>query len=176
MCISEFPDAFPTENCVLSLSSLSHPLPTLHCISFPISVFSRPRNSSNSSWQQKREIKHFFALNNLLSRMIHLSLSSRVIYHFISLPIPFSWNKVQTIYHHKIKPVNTKGTQPWIFIGRTDAEAPILWPHDAKSWLIGNDPNAGKKLRAGGEGADKGWDGWMASPTQWTWIWANSWR
>ena len=76
--------------------------------------------------------------------MIHLSLSSRVIYHFISLSIPFSWNKVQTIYHHKIKPVNTKGTQPWIFIGRTDAEAPMLWPHDAKSWLIGNDHNAGK--------------------------------
>jgi len=37
----------------------------------------------------------------------------------------------------EIKPVNPKGNQPWIFIGRTDAEAPILWPPDAKSWLIG---------------------------------------
>ena len=45
-----------------------------------------------------------------------------------------------------IKPVNSKGNQPWIFIGRTDAEteAPILSPPDAKSWLIGKDPAAGK--------------------------------
>ena len=44
----------------------------------------------------------------------------------------------------EIKPVNSKGNQPWIFIGRTDAEAPILWPPDAKSWLIEKDPDAGK--------------------------------
>ena len=49
----------------------------------------------------------------------------------------------------EIKPVNPKGHQPWIFIGRTDAETetPILWPPDAKSWLIGKDPNAGKDWR-----------------------------
>ena len=46
----------------------------------------------------------------------------------------------------EIKPVNPKGNQSWIFIERIDAEAetPILWPHDAKSWLIGEDPDAGK--------------------------------
>ena len=46
----------------------------------------------------------------------------------------------------EIKPVNPKENQPWIFIGRTDAEAEveILWPPDAKSWLIGKDPDAGK--------------------------------
>ena len=44
----------------------------------------------------------------------------------------------------KIKPVNPKGNQPWIFIRRTDAEAPILWPPDAKSRLIGKDPEDGK--------------------------------
>ena len=44
----------------------------------------------------------------------------------------------------EIKPVNPKGNQPWIFIGRTDAEAPILWSPDAKSWLIGKYPDAGK--------------------------------
>ena len=44
----------------------------------------------------------------------------------------------------EIKPVHPKGNQPWIFIGRTDAEAPILWPPDMKSWLIGKDPDAGK--------------------------------
>ena len=46
----------------------------------------------------------------------------------------------------EIKPVNPKGNQPWIFIGSTDAdaEAPVFWPPDAKSQLIGKDPNAGK--------------------------------
>ena len=45
----------------------------------------------------------------------------------------------------EIKPVNLKGNQPWIFIGRTDAEAetPILWPPNAKNWLIGKDPETG---------------------------------
>ena len=47
------------------------------------------------------------------------------------------------------KPVNPKGNQPWTFIGRTDAEAeaPILWPPDAKNWLIGKHPDAGKDWR-----------------------------
>ena len=44
----------------------------------------------------------------------------------------------------EIKPVNPKGNQPWIFIGRTDAEAPILWPPDAESLFIGKDTDAGK--------------------------------
>ena len=44
----------------------------------------------------------------------------------------------------KIKLVNPKGNQPWIFIGRTDAEALIVWPPDSKSWLIRKDPDAGK--------------------------------
>ena len=49
----------------------------------------------------------------------------------------------------EIKPVNPKGNQSWIFIGRTDAEAEalILWPLDVKSWLIGKDPDAGKDWR-----------------------------
>ena len=44
----------------------------------------------------------------------------------------------------EIKPVHPKGNQHCIFIGRTNAEAPILWPPDAKSWLTGKDPDAGK--------------------------------
>ena len=49
----------------------------------------------------------------------------------------------------EIKPINFKGNQPWIFIGRTDAkaEAPILWPPKAKSWLAGKDPDTGKDWR-----------------------------
>ena len=59
----------------------------------------------------------------------------------------------------EIKPVNPKGNQPWIFIGRT--EVPILWPPDAKSPLIVKDSDAEK-------------DDWMASPIQWIWLWAGS--
>ena len=46
----------------------------------------------------------------------------------------------------EIQPINAKGNQSWIFIGRTDAEAetPVLWPPDVKNWLIGKDPDAGK--------------------------------
>ena len=53
------------------------------------------------------------------------------------------------------KPVHPKGNQPWIFIGRTDAEAeaPVLWPPDAKSWLSGEDPDAGKDWRQKEKGA-----------------------
>ena len=47
----------------------------------------------------------------------------------------------------EIKPVNPKGNQSWIFIGRTNAEAPILWLPDVKNWLIGKDPDAGKDWR-----------------------------
>ena len=49
----------------------------------------------------------------------------------------------------EVKPVNPKGNQPWIFIGRNDAEAeaPVLWLPDAKSWFIGKDPDAGKDWR-----------------------------
>ena len=67
----------------------------------------------------------------------------------------------------EIQPVHSKGDQSWVFIGRTDAEAetPILWPPHAKSWLIWKDPGAGKDLRAGGEGDDRGWDGWIVSPS-----------
>ena len=44
----------------------------------------------------------------------------------------------------KIHPVHPKGNQSWIFIGRTDAEAPILWPPDVKNWLLGEDSDSGK--------------------------------
>ena len=55
----------------------------------------------------------------------------------------------------EIKPVNPKGNQPWIFIGRADAdaEAPVLWPPDAKSQLVGKDPDSGKDWRQEEKGA-----------------------
>ena len=74
----------------------------------------------------------------------------------------------------EIQPVHPKGDQSWVFIGRTNAEAetPILWPPHAKSWLTGKD-QCWEGLGAG-EGDDRGSDGWMASPTLWTWVWVNS--
>ena len=70
----------------------------------------------------------------------------------------------------EIKPINPKGNQSWIFNGRTDAAAenPILWPPGGKNRLIGKDPDAGKDWRQEEKGTTREWDGWMASPTQWT--------
>ena len=75
----------------------------------------------------------------------------------------------------EIQPVHPKGNQSWICIGRTDAKAetPILWPPDAKSWLIWKDWYW-ERLKVGGEEDDRGWDGWMTSLTQWTWVWVNT--
>ena len=77
----------------------------------------------------------------------------------------------------EIQPVHSKGDQPWDFFGRTDvkAETPVLWPPHAKSWLIGKD-SCWEGLGAGGEGDDRGWDGWMASLTWWMWVRVNSGR
>ena len=92
------------------------------------------------------------------------------------LESPLDWKEFQ--------PVHPKGNQSWIFIGRTDAEAEtsVLWPvwpaetsvlwweeltHLKRPWCW-------ERLKAGREGDDRGWDGWMASLSQWTWVWVNS--
>ena len=76
----------------------------------------------------------------------------------------------------EIQPVHLKGNKYRIFIGRTDAEAeaPIVWPPDAKNRLIGKDPDAGRDWGVEGEGDDRGSDGWMASLTRWARVWVNS--
>ena len=67
----------------------------------------------------------------------------------------------------EIQPVNPKGNQSWIVIGSTDdkAEAPVLWPADAKNWLIGKDPDAGKDWRQEQKGMTEdemvGWHHWL---------------
>ena len=75
----------------------------------------------------------------------------------------------------EIKPVNPKGNQPWIFTGRTDAEAeaPILWPPDLRSQLIGEDPDAGKESVQEEKGATEdemvGWHHWLdGCESEWT--------
>ena len=76
----------------------------------------------------------------------------------------------------EIKPVNPKGNQSWLFIGRTDAEAEwssstlATWCKEMTHWKR---PWCWERLKAR-EGDDRGCDGWMASPTSWTWVWASS--
>ena len=73
------------------------------------------------------------------------------------------------------KPVNPKGNQLWIFLGRidTEAEAPILWPCDAKSWLIREDPDAwkdwGQEEKEATEDKMVGWHQWWHQ-SQWVWV------
>ena len=75
----------------------------------------------------------------------------------------------------EIQPVHPKGDQSWVITGRTDVEAetPILWPPDVKSCLIWQDSDAGRDWGQEEKGTT-GWDGWMASLSQWTWVWVNS--
>ena len=83
-----------------------------------------------------------------------------------TLESPLDWKEIQPVY--------PKANQSWIFIGRTDtkAEVPILWH------LMWRTDSLEKTLFLGklkmGEGDDRGWYGWMASPTQWTWVWVSS--
>ena len=76
----------------------------------------------------------------------------------------------------EIQSVHPKGNQSWIFIGRTDGEAETLnilatWCEELTHWKR---PWCWERLKARGEGDDRVWEGWMASPTRWTWVWVNS--
>ena len=76
----------------------------------------------------------------------------------------------------EIQPVNPKGNQSWIFIGKTDAgswnsNTLATWCEELTHWKR---PWFWERLKAGGEGDDREWDGWMASLNQWTWVWVNS--
>ena len=79
-------------------------------------------------------------------------------------------------YFNALQPVHSKGDQSWVFIGRTDAKAetPILWATSCDELTHWKRLWCWEGLGAGGEGDDRGWDGWMASPTRWTWVWVNS--
>ena len=76
----------------------------------------------------------------------------------------------------EIQPVLPKGNQPWIFIGRTDAEAETqhTLATSCEEWTHWKRPSCWEELGAGGEGDDRRWDGWMASLTLWAWVWVNS--
>ena len=76
----------------------------------------------------------------------------------------------------EIQPVHFKGNQSWRFTGRIDVEAKTpttltTWCEELSHWKI---PWCWERLNAVGEGDNRGWDSWMSSPTQCTWIWVNS--
>ena len=78
----------------------------------------------------------------------------------------WSWRRLERpLVSKEIKPVDPKGNQPWLFIGRTDAEAPILWPSNGKSQIIGKDPDAGKDWGQEEEGTTENemvrWPHWL---------------
>ena len=69
----------------------------------------------------------------------------------------------------EVQPVHPKGDQSWVFTGRTDAKETLAtWCKELTHWKR---PWCWEGLGAGGEGDNRGWDGWMVSPTQWTWVW-----
>ena len=129
--------------------------------------------------------RHYFSNKSPSSQSYGFSSSHVWMWEFKERWVPKNWCFWTVVLEKtlespldckEIKPVNPKGNQSWVFIGRTDAEVetPILWPPDVKNWLLGKDPDAGKDWRRWGEEDDKGWDGWRASPTRWTWVWASS--
>ena len=143
------------------------------------------RKSYDQPRQNTKKQRHYFA-DKCLSSQIYVFYSSHV--RIWELDYKESWGPKNWCFWSvvlktleslldckEIQLVHPKGNQPWIFIGRTDAEAetPILWPPDVKNWHLKR-PWCWESLRAGGEGDDRGWDGWMESLTQWPWVWVNS--
>ena len=109
-------------------------------------------------WQHIKKWRHHFANKGLYSQSCDFSSSHVWIWDLDhkegwALKNWCFWNVVlektqeSLLDCKEIQPVSPKGNQSWIFIGSTEAEAPILWPPDAKNWLIGKDPDAGKDWR-----------------------------
>ena len=73
-----------------------------------------------------------------------------------------------------IQPVHPNRNQSWVFIGRTNAEVevPVLWPPDVKMWLF-RKVQCWERVKIGGKGDNRRWDGWKASLTGCSWVWAN---
>ena len=96
----------------------------------------------------------------------NLNHLTRIVLHWCFWTEVLERTLVSSLDSKEITPVNPKGNQHWIFIGRTDAEAPILWPSDVKSQLIGKDPNTGKDWEQEEKGVAEdemvGWHHWSS--------------
>ena len=141
------------------------------------------------SYDQPREhikkLRHYFASKGLSSQSYGFSIShvwiweldykeSWVLKNWCFWTVVLEKTLESPLDCKEIQPVHPKGNQPWIVIGRTDAETEtlILWLLEELTHL--KRPWCWERLRVGGEGDDRGWDGWMSSPTQWMWGWVNS--
>ena len=109
--------------------------------------------SSSHVWMWELEYRESWASKNWCFWTVTLEKTLFFNFYFLFYFIILYWFchtlTLESPLDFKIKPVNPKGNQLWISIGRTDAEAetPILWPPDVKNWLLRNDPNAGKDWR-----------------------------
>ena len=136
--------------------------------------------------QHIKKQRHYFANKSLSSQAYHFSSShvwmweldyieSWALKNWCFWTVVLEKTLESPLDCKEIQPVHPKGDQSWVFTGRTDAEAetPLLWPphaeltHWKRPWCL-------ERLRAGAEGENRGWDGWMASLTQWTWVWVDS--
>ena len=85
------------------------------------------------------------------------------------------WRRLLRVPWTARRSVNPKGNQSWIFIGRTyaswNSNTLATWCEELTHWKR---PWWRERLKEGGEQDNSGWDGWMASPTRWTWVWVSS--
>ena len=116
------------------------------------------KESYDQPRQHIKKLKHYFANKSLSSQGYGFSSSHIWMWETDhkegwALKNWWVWTVVlektleSPLDYKEIQPVHPKGDQSWVFIGRTDAEAPIFWPPDVKSWLIWKDPDAGKDWR-----------------------------
>ena len=140
------------------------------------------KESSDQHIQHIKKLRHYFASKGPSSQGYGFSHShvwmweldceeSWALKNWCFWTVVLEKALVSTLDCKEIQLVHPREDQSWMFTGRSDAEAEtlILWPPDAKSWFIWKDPDA-----SGGKGDDRGWDGWMASPTWWIWVWVDS--
>ena len=136
------------------------------------------KKSCDKPRQHIKKQRHYFADKGLSSQSYGFSSShvwmwklddkeNRTLKNWCFWTVVLEKTLENPLDHKVIKPVNPKGNQSWIFIGRTDAEveAPILWPPDLENWLTGKDPDIGKDWRQEEKGTteDKmvGWHHWL---------------
>ena len=124
------------------------------------------------NWTDARYIKYLFTMYGCESWTVKKAERWRIDAFEL-----WCWRRLLRVLDSKeIQPVHPKGDQSWLFIGRTDAEAET--PNTLATWCEElchlKRPWCWERLKAGGEGDNRGWDVWMASPTRWMWVLVNS--
>ena len=144
------------------------------------------KKSYDKPREHTKKQKHYFAHKSPLSQSydfssIHVQMWELDYKASWALKNWWFWTRcwrshLRVLWTAEIQTVHPIGNQPWIFTGRTDAESetPILlatWCKELTHWKR---PWCWERVKEGKEGDDRGWDYWMASLTQWTWVWESS--